>query len=180
MHYIKIIKNSDIDNNQTNVIYKHYYKDHINYLNTNPINPINSIIDNNSNKIKMICLFDIYSDYLPYSICYMSINENNKSINKLPPSLKMLNISNGKQIQLDKIYNLPLLIQYMYINHKLFITYKYILATYLKLTDIIIDGIIIPPIKLDDKKCPLIKYNLHLYTPTNNIFSKCVYLSLQN
>ena len=105
MNYKNIVKNSDINNDQdNNIIYdfiSYYYKDNINYL----------------NEIKMLRLFGIHSDYLPYSICYILIHENNKSINKLPPSLKMLCLSTEMQIQLDNIYNLPLLIKYMHMNN---------------------------------------------------------------
>ena len=167
MHEKYIIKNPDInDYNYDNTIFTFHnviYLDNINYF---------------SYGLKMISLFGIHSDYLPYSICYMLVNENNKSINKLPPSLKMLCISTEMQIQLDKIYNFPLLIQYMHINHKSFIKYKYILAIYIKLTDIIIGGIIMSKIKLDSAKCYLIKYNLHIFT--NKLFHKYVQLSLQN
>ena len=171
MNYKYIIKNSDINENDTNkyiyYFYKHSYKDNINYL------------SNNMNSIKMMYLSSCMKSnslcYLPYSICFIYIYNNYiTGIDKLPPTLKMIRTSFIEIIWNNNIYNLPLLINYIIISKKLFKKYINILGTYIKITDVILHNI--PQIDRIEKLN--ISYNIHRYS--TDLYYKYINLSLQN
>ena len=176
MNYKYIIKNSDINENDTNeyiyYFYKNSYKDNINYL------------SNNMNSIKMMYIGNYMKSnslyYLPYSICFIYINNyytNNyytKRIDKLPSTLKMICITYAKQMLINEIYNLPLLIKYILICYYSFQQCKHILATYIKITDIILHD----TLQIDIIENSNISFNLHLYS--DELYNKYLNLSIQN
>ena len=173
MNYICITKNSDINENDTEkcIYYFHskFYKDNLNYL-PNKLNGIKMM--RIANYVVNNLLFSVC--YLPYSICYIYIENYVNRMDKLPPTLKMIYEPFFEIIRTNNIYNLPLLIKYIFIMNNSFHIYIYILETYRKITDVILYYIQ----DVDNIKKLTISYNLHEYS--QDLHNKFLNLSIQN